>query len=324
LLAVLTPAAVLCGGASGLDRTSAAAASNATASCSAAAHLLAARCDGRSDATHALQAALVTCTKAGEALVLPTGRACRSFPLTLPSHAWLQLPAGATLQAAGPLSRWPNCTWPSTSFGDPSHTCRPNATGAAAVPFLSTLPGARNLTIAGPGTIDGSGAQWWTPATMVATARGGDGNHGPPRRPYLLHMPSSTGVLLEDFLMLNGPAWHADLGGSDYQIFRVTLRTNPDWINTDGLDIHATNVHVKGVDITNGDDSICIKSPAWNVLVEGSIVRQGNGLVVGTSDPVDIANITFRNCTAVRTSFGCHIKFKDSQNGRPPRDSDPP
>ena len=40
-----------------------------------------------------------------------------------------------------------------------------------------------------------------------------------------------------------------------------------------------------------------MKSPARNVLIEDSIVRAGNGLVVGTSDPVDIENITFRNCT---------------------------
>ena len=45
------------------------------------------------------------------------------------------------------------------------------------------------------------------------------------------------------------------------------------------------------------------------------MVRQGNGLVVGTSDPVAISNISFRNCTTLATHFGCHIKFKDQQSG---------
>ena len=114
---------------------------------------------------------------------------------------------------------------------------------------------------------------------------------------------------------MNGPAWHADLGGADYQIFGVRLHTDPRWINTDGFDLHARNVHLRGVDVLNGDDSICIKAPAHDVLVEDSVVRQGNGLVVGTSDPVAISNITFRNCTAIQTSFGCHIKFKGQQTG---------
>ena len=46
--------------------------------------------------------------------------------------------------------------------------------------------------------------------------------------------------------------------------------------------------------------SICIKSPASGVLVENSVVREGNGLVVGTagnnrSMVADIHDVTFRN-----------------------------
>ena len=53
------------------------------------------------------------------------------------------------------------------------------------------------------------------------------------------------------------------------------------------------------------------------MLVEDSIVRQGNGMVIGTSSDADFQNITFRNCTAIGTAFGCHIKFKEQQVGRP-------
>eukprot|EP01051_Picozoa_sp_SAG22_P011890 SAG22_NODE_1183_length_5231_cov_6.467069_7_plen_210_part_00 len=60
-----------------------------------------------------------------------------------------------------------------------------------------------------------------------------------------------------------------------------------------------------------------MKSPAKHILVEDSVVRQGNGLVIGTSDGADFENITFRNCTAIGTAFGCHIKFKDAQVGKP-------
>ena len=84
-------------------------------------------------------------------------------------------------------------------------------------PFLSAVPGARNLTILGPGTIDGSGDLWWggrsQPLSSVraARARGGSGHCSdcPPRRPYLLHLPSAFDVRLQGVTLMNGPAWHA-------------------------------------------------------------------------------------------------------------------
>lgn len=118
----------------------------------------------------------------------------------------------------------------------------------------------------------GSGRQWWT------------GNNKTPGRPYVLEL-IAIGVVLEIITLLNGAAWHTSLGGSNYLIKRVTIRSPNYKIapNTDGLDTHAKNVLITELDITNGDDSICMKSPAENVLVENSVVRQGNGMVVGTS-----------------------------------------
>ena len=101
--------------------------------------LLAARCDGRGDATAALQAALVACAEQREALTLPAGRTCLSLPLSLPSNTRLELPAGTALKAAGPVGRWPNCSWTASPFDSPVNYCRPNATGGA--PPLSSGSG---------------------------------------------------------------------------------------------------------------------------------------------------------------------------------------
>ena len=191
-----------------------AAAASVAGSCGSAAALLTTRCDGRSDATHALQAALAACAHLGEALTLPPGKVCLSYPLILYSNTWLQLPAGATLKAAGPLSRWPNCSWPAaTPFDDPLNSCKPNATGDAGMPFLRALPGARNLTIVGAGTIDGSGAQWWPAeprtALLADSDRVGVGYHGPPRRPcecdnLLAILKNCTAISLPDTRMACG------------------------------------------------------------------------------------------------------------------------
>ena len=78
------------------------------------------------------------------------------------------------------------------------------------------------------------------------------------------------------------------------------------------------DVHVRGCDIANGDDSVVMKAPSQDVLVEDTIVRQGNGFVIGTADDNfehTFHNITFRRSTAEKTMFGCHVKFKGSQRG---------
>lgn len=267
---------------------------DAGAACLAATGAL--KCDGHSDDTDALQAALASCAadSEGRGLVsLPAGKTCISFPVTIPSHGGLLLPQGAVLKA-GMSMLWPNASIPPNSKGEDS----------VAHPFIKSAPGAVNLSLIGAGTIDGSGSQWWT------------GSNKTPNRPLLIEL-DAEGVLLQGLLLLNPAAWTTSLSGASYRIFGIKIRS-PDYRhapNTDGLDISARGVHINGVDIQNGDDSICMKSPAQDVLVENSVVRQGNGLVVGTSSHATFRNITFRNIKAIGTAFGCHIKFKDEQTG---------
>ena len=237
-----------------------------------------AACDGTADDSQQIQRALNECNN-GRYVIFPSDRTCLSQPLTLPSRdAWLVFEPNATLKAG---SKW--------------------TTGQS---FISAS-GATNVSITGPGTFDGSGAQWWT------------GSNKTPNRPKLLELQNCTHVWLEGFTILNPAAWSTSLSGADFGIHNISIRS-PNYLiapNTDGIDLAVDGAHISNADIKNGDDSICMKSPARNILVENSTVRQGNGLVVGTSDHADFANITFRNCTAIGTLFGAHIKFKDAQVG---------
>ena len=238
-----------------------------------------AKCDSATDDTAALQAAIDACAPRRRRVVVGGGR-CLSQPLTLRTHSELLVAKGATLKAG---RKWVD--------GRP-FVYAANATG---------------ISIVGNGTIDGSGAQWWLP-------------HGQPGRPHLIRFDSVSDVLLENLTLLNPANHFTNLHGDHYRIYGVTMRSPPSHIapNTDGVNTKCSDVHVRGCDISNGDDSVVMKAPSRDVLVEDTVVRQGNGFVVGTADDTFehvFSNITFRRSVAENTTFGCHVKFKDSQSG---------
>ena len=238
-----------------------------------------ARCDGRTDDTRSIQAALAACTTRQQQTTIPAHQTCLSQPLVLYNNTRLHLLNNATLKAG---QRWNDTAFISASHADNI--------------FLTAAQG---------GTIDGSGKQWWT------------GSNTTPGRPPLLVLTLCNHVWIEGVTIINPAAWTTALSGTDYHIYHVTIKSPPYSIapNTDGIDLAVDGAHVKGCVVENGDDSICMKSPCHNVLVEDSIVRQGNGFVVGTSSHANFSNITFRNSQADKTMFGCHIKFKNNQTG---------
>lgn len=236
-------------------------------------------CDGTTDDTRSIQAALIDCTTRQQQITIPPHRTCLSQPLVLYNNTMLHLRNNATLKAGK--------RWNDTAFISASHVDNI---------FLTAEQG---------GTIDGSGKQWWT------------GSNKTPGRPPLLVLNLCNHVWIAGVTIINPAAWTTALSGMDYHIYNVTIKSPPYSIapNTDGIDLAVDGAHVKGCVVENGDDSICMKSPCHNVLIEDSIVRQGNGFVVGTSSNANFSNITFRNSIADKTTFGCHIKFKNKQTG---------
>ena len=132
--------------------------------------------------------------------------------------------------------------------------------------------------------------------------------------------------VIRGLTLINPAFWCVLLGGRRFRVSGVTIRS-PGWLgapNTDGIDVAAEGVHIEHCDIRNGGDSIAIKSPSADVLVEHTVARQGNGLVVGAAGSGlpgedqtlhSVRNVTFRHCVAVDTTFGCHIKARPPQHG---------
>ena len=85
--------------------------------------------------------------------------------------------------------------------------------------------------------------------------------------------------------------------------------------NTDGIDISGKNVHIHDINISNYDDSICIKplrnnssvldntimNCSENIIIENVNVYAGVGLSIGSVSSTKhncIRNVTFQNIIA--------------------------
>ena len=256
-------------------------------------------CDAVTDDTVAVQRALDACSNYSGVVELPatgTNRTCLSFPLDFHNGTQLHIPEGSTLKAFPSVARWPNAT--RFNFVELKHR--------------------RDVAVFGAGVIDGSGEVWY-PVPI-------DELNG--ERPRLFHMESIRNISFRGVTLrhtaggslgFNTPCWDVVVDG-----IRID---NPSFGNTDGIDISCDGALVQNSRVVNGDDSICMKSGAKNVLVRNCSVANGapwpgqakhglaGGLVLGTSDDDSMQNITYRNCTVDGALAGVRVKFRPTQQG---------
>ena len=272
-----------------------------------------ARCDSTTDDTLAIQRALDAC--AYSVVTLPKHQTCLSFPLSFHDGTSVYLPIGARLKAYPDIHRWPPCPsssvntssarvhppWPMLpSLSIPGHPLPPVSL-AKTCSFVE-INHMRDIAVYGEGTIDGSGEGWWLDEKLNDV------------RPRLFHMAdvrnvSFRGVTLTHSagmtLVFGSPCFNALVDG--VTIFNLAVG------QTDGIDMACAGALIQNTAITNGDDSICMKSGAKNVLVRNCTVSNGppfpgtpfpglaGGLVLGTSDWLQkddaIHNVTYSNCT---------------------------
>ena len=176
----------------------------------------------------------------------------------------------------------------------------------------------RDIAVFGGGTIDGSGEVWW-----VVPVPGLNGE-----RPRLFHMTSVRNISFRGVTLKHSPGGTLGFNSpcQDVLVDGVTV-LNPSVGNTDGIDVGCDGALIQNSRVTNGDDSICMKSQAKNVLVRNCSVSNGRpwpgqvkkglagGLVLGTSDNDIMRNVTYRNCTVTGALAGIRIKFRSTQTG---------
>jgi polygalacturonase len=263
-----------------------------------------ARGDGKSISTTAIQQALNECDKAGGGLVRVPAGTYLSKPVFLGNNTTLQLDAGAILKATDERA----------DFVDPDKTNQ----------FVGFINGKNllNVSIVGPGAIDGSGIRWWlaaelagrkTPATYIS-------------RPRLVVLTNCKHVHFQDLYLQNSPSFHlVPTECSDVTLTNVTIKAPSDAPNTDALVLsRCSDVRITRSVMDVGDDNICIKSGATvpgrafasdNITVMDCTFLRGQGLSIGSETLGGVRNVTVRNCTFDGTANGIRIKSQRGKGG---------
>jgi len=260
--------------------------------------------DGKTLNTKAIQRAIDDVFQAGGGLVYAPPGIFLIGGLELKSRVTLYLEAGCVLLG-------------STSIDDYDYHPGPPMLGDANGHHVIFAQNADDVTLCGPGTIDGQGESYWEPRTnrppMLpedAWKEGATGHYqvkNNNRRPSpMVEFAQCRNVRISGLTLKNSSGWTLRPVACETVVIDGIRIRNPNFgVNTDGMDITASrNVFVSNCDIQTGDDAICIKSenpygdllPAKNITVTNCVlVSSCNGFKMGTATHGAFENIVFSN-----------------------------
>lgn len=187
------------------------------------------------------------------------------------------------------------------------------------------------IYIKGSGTFDGQGLDWWRLAYT-----------GDDHRPNLFEIEVSRDIYFEGVTLLSSPRYSigfkdcADIVIHDITIFidssftRIWGKESVTYaLNTDGIDLAATNATIYNTNITNYDDAIVAKpcrdyyvycTCAGPINAYNNTITYSTGLTIGSVPPNDnvncIRNVTFKDTTMYRPLKALYIKSNPGDNGK--------
>lgn len=251
----------------------------------------------------------------GGTLIVPAGDWVVT-PLLIPSHRHLYLAKGARLMAPSNRDAFPilraedGGSWE----GLPDSCYR----------AILTAINATEITIAGPGLVDGGGARgdWWD--WPKGTRNGA-------RRARLLHLVGCSDVTVLGPTLTNSPSWTVHPCRSRNLAFiGLTIQNPPDSPNTDALNPESCqSVVIEGVHFSTGDDCIAIKagkrsddgcgahlSPTSDIRIRHCLMAAGHGgVVIGSEMSGDVRDVRISQCEMIGTDRGLRIKSRRGRGG---------
>lgn len=244
-----------------------------------------------SDNAPAIRRAIAAASAAGGGTVeLPAASSpYLSGPIQLQSRIQLQIDAGATLRML-PYGRYP--------------------LAGRVYPTFIAARGAHDVAITGAGGIDGQGEPWW---------RAFRGNKRMPHRPFMIRLDDCSRVYLGGLTLTRSPMFHAALNAErDLTVFGLTVSTDPDSPNTDGVDPSGTRQLIQNCVIADGDDNIAVKAGGAfcsEETVADCWFGAGHGMSVGGQSNRGLDGLLVKNCTFRGTISGLRLKADATQGG---------
>jgi len=250
--------------------------------------------DGKTLATEALQAAIDACHKDQGGTVLVPAGVFVIGTVQMKSNVTLQIAASGTLLGSS------NGTHYRPAAEIPLHGDATLEDGNVGLIFAVD---AENITVTGPGTINGQGGQFRSPSRGVPPPSG----RGGADRPYQLLFHRCKNLRVRDLSLVAGAFHSVRVIQSQFvwmDGLRIHNRVNG---NNDGFHfISSEHVHVANCDVQSQDDACALFGSCRFVTVTNctfstrwSVFRFGGG---------NPENITISNCIIYQT-YGCPIKM---------------
>jgi len=254
--------------------------------------------DNKTFNTASFQKAVAAIAKAGGGhLIVPAGT-YRTLPFYLTSHMDLHLNAGATIKAPD--------TFAAYGIPDPAKPLTAASSAAPLRPLISCHTNSTDISITGPGTIDGSGAMFWKWSDKAAR------KYPPGRRiiarPVLIALSGVQRLLVRDVTLTNSPKYHLVPRGQDITIENIRVVAPANSPNTDAMDPGGQRIVIRNCTIDTGDDNVALESGCRDVLVENLTCLHGHGISIGSGTRNGLSHIFVRHCTFDGSANGLRIK----------------
>ncbi len=280
--------------------------------------------DGRTINTRAIQAALDACgTNGGGTVIVPAG-CFVTGTLWLRDHVEFHLQSGAVLMASPNLNDYnPLDAYPQNFLSREEEW-----NGAHLILGVEI----NDVSITGPGTIDGNGQIFFADPIPYPPFCWRDGlalskDKEKLRPGQTIVFCESKNIRIRDVAIRNSTCWSCFLHGcEDVFISGLKINNAPYAANTDGIDIDCCrNVTIRDCIIDTGDDAITLRGDCAplkdksrvceNIVVNNCVVGSSSSVFrIGVGDGV-IRNAVFSNIIITRGGVG--ISFQSAYSAGP-------